>query len=38
MGFFKVEDFGIYNMKEFLAAYLNSVVSAEIAEVLCTEV
>ena len=38
MEFFKAEDFSIYNMKEFLAEYLNFVVNGKVSEILCTEV
>ena len=36
--FFKGYDFDGFNIKEFLAAYLNSVVADGIAEILHTEV
>lgn len=38
MEFFQGYNFDTYNIKEFLAEYLNLVVNGKVSEILCTEV
>lgn len=38
MEFFQGYNFDTYNIKEFLAEYLNFIVNGKVSEILCTEV